>query len=365
MRIFTHWRAIGAFITVLFLPVRSYSDSKEFPLGVGLCLTGGCAEWGISALHGIELAVDEINREGGILGRKITLVTEDTAESVSGSVAVTAFRRLLNRPDVKYIIGPSWSPAGLALIPILSMKPEVIVITPSMAVPDFARASRNLFKTVPDNATTAKNIAAYAIEKGLSKCAILSNQLKAEQYTSEAFTKEYERLGGKVVSLVETAPEETDLRTPALKLIQSNPDVIFLANYVQVGPGARRLRELGYKGPFISILLDKTRLQEGAGALEGTIFSKYVSYSAEFDQKYRNKYGMTYGPSADSAYDTVYVLREAMLKAGTFDSTKVREILPTITMKGTASTIKFDEYRTVQKPPQLFTVDKGEAKLLG
>jgi len=56
-------------------------------------------------------------------------------------------------------------------------------------------------------------------------------------------------LGGEIVRLIETQPNETDLRTPALKIIKSNPDVVFLANYVQVGPAARRLRDSsGLKG---------------------------------------------------------------------------------------------------------------------
>jgi branched-chain amino acid transport system substrate-binding protein len=340
------------------------ADGPDFQLAVAVCLTGSCAEWGGSALRGAQLAVSEINAGGGILGRRIALVAEDTAEATSGASAVKTFLGLLARPDIKYIIGPSWSPAGLALIPILKKRLDVIAITPSMAVPDFARASDNLFKTVPDNETTARRIAAYAAEKGYRRCAILSNQLRAEQYTSEVFTKGFEELGGKVVKLIETAPEETDLGSAALKILQSRPDVVFLANYVQVGPAARRLRELGYQGPFISILLDRTRLREGGEALEGTVFSRYVSYSAEFDQKYRARYGEPYGPSADSAYDTVYVLKEAITRTGGFDPEKIKRLLPTLEMKGTASALRFNAHRTIEKPPLLFMVKRGEAELM-
>ncbi|MCB0332569.1 MAG: ABC transporter substrate-binding protein, partial [Bdellovibrionales bacterium] len=328
-------------VLLVFTPTQA-EEETPFRLGVALCLSGGCAGWGTSALHGIELAVDEINHHGGILNKNIQVVAEDTAEAVSGSAAIQAFQSLLTQSDIHYIIGPSWTPAGMALIPILKKRPDIVTITPSMAVPDFPRAAPNLFKTVPDNATTAEHIAKYAIEKGLRSCAIISNQLKAEQYTSGVFRKKYESLGGKITTLIETAPEESDLRTPALKIIQSKPDVVFLANYVQVGPAARRLRELGYTGPFISILLDKTRLDEGGAALEGTVFSKYVSYSAEFDKKYTEKYGTAYGPSADSAYDTVYVLKAAIEKAKTFNVETVKNVLPSISMQGTASSIKFN-----------------------
>lgn len=341
------------------------AENDHFNLGIALCLSGGCAEWGGSALNGVKLAVEEINELGGIRNKKIKLIVEDTREAISGSTAIGAFNRLLANSKVSYIIGPSWTPAGLALIPKLKSKSHIIVITPSMAVPDFPRAASNLFKTVPDNSTTAEHIAEYAISKGLRSCAILSNQLKAEQYTSKMFTNKYESLGGKVVSLIETAPEETDLRTSAIKIIQSNPDVVFLANYVQLGQGARRLRELGYNGPFISILLDKTRLVDGGNALEGTVYSKYVSYSAAFDKKYRKRFNESYGPSADSAYDTVYVLKKAIESAETFNTGIVKDALVKVEMKGTASHLKFNQFRTVEKPPVLFVVKNGEAKLIG
>lgn len=351
-------------LVVSFRSLPAFAEESNFRLGVAVCLSGICSEWGTSALHGIELAVDEVNRSGGVLGRQIEVVSEDTAEAVSGATAISAFESLINQRKLQYIIGPSWSPAGLALIPVLSKRPDVIAISPSLAVPDFAEAADNLFKTAPNNATTAERIAEYAIAKGLKKCAILSNRLKAEQYTSGAFTKKYEALGGKVTMLIETAPEEIDLRTYALKIIANKPDVVFLANYVQVGSGARRLRELGYKGPFISILLDKTRLEEGGPSLEGTIFSMYASYSAEFYKKYQERFRQPYGPSADSAYDTVHLLREAIEKANSFDPAVIKQVLPKIEMQGTASLLRFDEHRTVQKPPLLFVVKGGQAQSL-
>jgi len=350
----------------LFVPQQLMGESKqEFHLGVAVCLTGGCSEWGTGALRGVELAAKEINQEGGIAGQRIVVRAEDTNEAVSGAAAVRAFQSLLSRREINYIIGPSWSPAGLALIPVLKRRPDVVVITPSMAVPDFPRASANLFKTVPDNEVTARHIARYAIEKGWRRAAILSNQLEAERYTTEQFTSEFREGGGEVIELIETLAEETDLQTPALRIIQSKPDVVFLANYVQVGTAARRLRELGYEGPFISILLDTTRLAQGGSALDGTVFSQYASYSAEFEHKFRERYGEGYGPSADSAYDTVYLLREAIQQAGTFDPVKVKEVLPQIEMEGTASPIKFNEHRTVEKPPGLFIVQDQRALPLG
>jgi branched-chain amino acid transport system substrate-binding protein len=357
--------AISLALFACFTPaLRSQAETREIKIGAGLCLSGECAEWGNAALKGLTLAVEEINQSGGILGSKVSLVTEDTAEGVSGAQAIKAFQRLLQDPDIKFIVGPSWSPAGLALIPVLSKKPNIIAITPSMAMPDFARAADNLFKTVPDNVTTATHIAQYAIEKNLKTCAILSNQLAAEKYTSDSFTKEYERLGGKVIELVETPPEESDLSTFALKIVRSNPEVVFLANYVQLGTAAKKLRELGYKGPFISILLDSTRLIQGGEALNGTVFSKYASFSKEFDKKFHARFGESYGPSADSAYDTAYLLREAIQQAATTDPSKVKKILAKLEMQGTASFIRFNAFRTVEKPPLLFLVEHETAVAL-
>ena len=273
-------------LTFLLITNNCFAEKSKFQLGVALCLSGGCSEWGQSALNGIRLASKEINQKGGILGQKIQLIIEDTDEATSGRVAVNSFKKLINIDKVQYLIGPSWTPAGLAVIPLLANK-NLIAITPSMAVPDFSMAADNMFKTVPNNEVTARHIARFAWKSGIQTAAIISDILPAEKYTSKVFAEEFKKLGGKITLLIETLPEENDLKTPALKIIKNNPEAVFLANYVKLGITAKRLRQFGYQGQFLSILLDKTRLDEGGSALNATYFSNYTSFSEEFYQKYQ------------------------------------------------------------------------------
>ena len=81
-------------IPPLTTPSEETSIDQVIKIGAPLCLTGGCADWGSAALRGAQLAAREINSRGGIRGKAITLVTEDTQETLSGAHAVSAFRIL-------------------------------------------------------------------------------------------------------------------------------------------------------------------------------------------------------------------------------------------------------------------------------
>ena len=124
-----------------------------------LCQTGNCSDWGRSALKGARLAVENINAEGGgVLARKINLVIEDTDESISGAKAVTAFHSL-RRKNLQFIIGPSWSPGALAILPLVSKLQDTIVITPSASAKEFSRAFPFIFNMRPPEDVATKALA--------------------------------------------------------------------------------------------------------------------------------------------------------------------------------------------------------------
>ena len=90
------------------------SNSEPIKIGVLLCLTGDCAEWGENSLNGLKLASEEINNNGGVLGRPVELVIQDSAED-NPADSVSAYRQLVLQ-KVKYIIGPNWTKGGFLLL---------------------------------------------------------------------------------------------------------------------------------------------------------------------------------------------------------------------------------------------------------
>ncbi len=162
-------------LLLIALMLQSTAEEKPFLIAALLSLTGDCADVGDLSKKGIELAIKEINAEGGILGRPVKLILEDSNESNSIN-AVSAYRRLLLNSDIHFLIGPSCSPAALAIAPIAAKNPDVILFSPSVGQREFNEAGDNLFKLWPYDEEGPKLLAEYANKKGWKKVAIFSSQ---------------------------------------------------------------------------------------------------------------------------------------------------------------------------------------------
>jgi branched-chain amino acid transport system substrate-binding protein len=334
-------------------------QQEEFDLGVLLCLTTACSEWGTNSLNAINLAVNELNSKGGILGKKIKLSIQDTAEGPGGASTVTAYKNLILNKNIHYIIGPTWTSGGMPLAPLAAKEKEIIITSPSLGVADFNEAGEHMFNTWPHDSYSSEALAQYAFDKGWKKVAIFGSQQPWETAQAEAFEKKFKELGGTITASVYPMYTATDLKTEAFKLKRSNPEAVFFSNYNQLGMATKELKKTGYNGPQLAILMDKTRIEEAQGALEETVFARYP----EPDQKFKNNYRAVYkedpGISADTAYDTVMVYAEAITKAGTFDVQKVIPVLQTTKMQGASGEIVFDKFGGVIKSPVFYVVRKN------
>jgi len=135
------------------IPKNTSNIPKEsIRVGALLCLTGTCAEWGQAAVNGMLMAADEINAQGGVLGKELEIFVQDSLEGESKS-SVSAYRMLRSRHKTPYVVGPTWTPAGLAIAPIASKEKDVLVISPSLGVRDFNESADNLFNVWPHEST--------------------------------------------------------------------------------------------------------------------------------------------------------------------------------------------------------------------
>jgi branched-chain amino acid transport system substrate-binding protein len=305
------------------------------------------------------LAQDEINSSGGVLGKQFELQFEDTNEAISAAQAVTAFRKLRASRNVKFFIGPTWTPAGLALAPIAGKMSDIVMISPSLGVAEFNEAAPNLFNTMMHSETGTRALAKLARERGWKRAGIFSSEQPWETLQGNVFSDEFVRLGGEVSALLEPDPNIKDLRTESLKIIASKPDGILLANMNQEGIAARQLRALGYKGPFFAALLDQTRINEAGGALEGTVSAQSPEASAPFVSKYTAKFGMKPTASADTAHDALVALAKAIALTGGTDSIAVRDALSRVQFDGASGPVKFDDKGGVVREPSLIVVSEN------
>lgn len=349
-------------LAILFITYGASAEDKPLKVGVVLCLTGGCKQVGTHALNGLTLAREEINAQGGILGRRVELLVEDSRELESPSHAVSAYRHLRLNPDISLFVGPSWSVGGLPVAPIAARDP-VILIAPTIGLEAFNEAGANIFNLWPHDSVTAKALASYAINKGWKSAAIISNSNPWESQLAQIFRDEYVRLGGTESDFFEFASSDTTpLRSVAGKIRRSKPDVIFMTNYSQLGLTGRALKEAQVEIPMMTPLLEDPQIEIANGALENILFAAYEDSATDFVDKYRKRFSISSDLGADTGYDILYVFKRAIEEAQSFEPKTLQNVILNTTLTGASGAIRFDSQGGIIKSP-IFKRLKGTRRV--
>ncbi len=348
----------------LSLGISAYCETPlNIKIGVALSLSGDCADVGSDSLKGLNLAVEEINRSGGILTRQVELVVEDTKESSSIN-AVTAFKKLTDDKEINFIIGPSCSSAALAIAPIARKLPKVVLISPSVGVREFVSGADNIFKLWPYDEDGPRLLAQYASKQNWKKVAIISSQqaweLAQGNFVAEAVTS----FGGEVVAKVETLPNEPNLKAVVVQILRRLPDVVVLANYLQMDRAAIELARHGYKGSILTSLMTDDKIKLAEGKLESSISYGYPPAVPEFLHKFETRFGAKPASvSADTAYDSMILLKDAIVRAQTFDVEVIKRTLHEVReFMGASGKFSLDSSGGAIRIPRLFRV-VGEQKV--
>jgi len=342
---------LAAMTLFLCFSAHVVADNKLLKVGVVLCLTGACKQTGTHALNGLMLARDEINSKGGILGRKVELVVQDSREAESPSHAVSAYRQLRLDPEISLFVGTSWSIGGLALAPIAARDP-VILTAPSIGLEAFNQAGPNIFNLWPHDSVSTKALAHFAIDKGWRKVAIISNSHPWQSELARIFREEYKALGGVETNFFEIpSSDSTQLRSLAAKIKLSKPDVVFLTNYSQLGLTGRAFKEVGLERPTMTILLEDAQIEIAHGALDGIIFVGYEDSAQDFVERYRAAFSLAPDLGADTGYDILYFYKNGIERLGSTDPKLLQKVLLESELLGASGTIRFDSKGGVIKKP--------------
>jgi branched-chain amino acid transport system substrate-binding protein len=320
----------------------SGGEGKTIKVGVNLELSGGVASYGESLENGIDIAVDEINKAGGVKGKKLEIVKVDNkseaAEATNGAIKLTS------QDKVTAIIGAATSGDTVAQAQIAN-DTKTILLTPSgtspnVTVGDDGKLNEYVFRTSyidPFQGIVAGNFAAK--ELNVKNAAIFADS--ASDYAkglAASFKETFEKAGGKVVVEEAYVAKDTDFRATLTRIKAKNPEFIFIPGYYEeVGLIVKQARELGITVPLMGADgWDSPKLVElaGADALNNTFITNH--YTSEDPDKNIQKFVTTYkekfkgeSPNAFNAlgYDTVYLLADAIERAGGTDTTKIKEAL--------------------------------------
>ncbi|WHX65555.1 ABC transporter substrate-binding protein [Peribacillus frigoritolerans] len=353
---------------------KSSGDGDTIKIGVNLELSGGVASYGQSISEGLELATAEINKEG-IDGKKIKLIKVDNkseaSEATSGAIKLTS------QDQVAAIVGAATSTNSIAQVQI-AQDNKVPVISPSGTSPEitFSKDKLNdyVFRTSfidPFQGTVAANFAAKEI-KAKSAAIYIDSSSDYSKGLAAAFKEQFEKNGGKVVAEEAYIAKDTDFRSTLTRLKSAKPDFIFLPGYYEeAGLIVKQARETGLDVPFMGgDGWDSPKLVEiaGAKALNNTFITNHYSsgdpdkkiqnFVSAFKAKYKDK-----SPDAFNAlgYDTGYFLADAIKRAGSADSEKIKEALEkTADLELVTGTFTLDEKHNPIKSATILEFKEGK-----
>jgi branched-chain amino acid transport system substrate-binding protein len=307
----------------------------EIVIGEYGSMTGGQATFGVSTHNGIMLAVDEINSAGGVNGRKIKVLSED--DQSKAEEAANAVTKLINQNNVVAIIGEVASSSSLAAAPICQSN-KVPMITPSSTNPKVTAVGDYIFRMCFIDPYQGEAMANYlSRQAGMKKAAILiDNKSDYSTGLAQYFERTFLANGGQIVAKASYAQGDSDFRSQLTNIKAANPEVIFVPGYYNdIGQIAIQARDLGMKQPLAGgDGWESPKLVEiGGKALEGCFYSNHYHIDdpapavREFVQKYEERFGAKPDSLAALGYDSTRVLAEAIKRAGTTESAKLRDAI--------------------------------------
>lgn len=326
----------------------------QVEVGVLTSLSDEWAGVGVDILDGARLAIKQVNSAGPAM----LLVAEDTKEANGGSQAVNAYRALRMR-GIEFFIGPTGVPAGMSLAPLVAREP-VLMITPMVGAREFSATAPNIFNVRGIDEAGSRSVARLALNRGWETSAVLASQQPWEASQGRAFKDEFESKGGKVISLEEPLPDTNDLRAQVSRILSHRPQVIFLSNVNRMPLAAKQLSNQGYHGQILTTLLNEALLKEANGKLDGAIFSGFMPAKASFVEKFKSEYGRLPGLGADTGYDAVIALHEALSVATSDDNLEVAKKLSSLIIDGASGRFSFDSDRIAKRELAFFKVVSGK-----
>ena len=327
-------------------------EEDTFKIGVMESLTGPGETYGTVAVQAKRMAVDEINAAGGINGRMLELVVEDSKCNAQDSI--TAYTKLTDVDKVKIILGTSCSGAMLGAAP-KAEQDGVILFSGLATNPDIAEAGDYIFRTAMSDTQLGIDTGNMLWADGVRNLATMTEATDYAEGVRRTTVAQFERLGGKLVAEERYATDVTDFRTQLTKLLGANPDGLHIAAQAEFSGGTvvKQVRELGYEGPIYTeiVTIGTTALEIAGDAATGL-----KAISAELDPantkgqevlaNFRDRYEYVTLPwYIGSAYDDVYITAECLKQTdGDQDADGFKDCLYGITWSGTiGDNYSFDE----------------------
>jgi len=342
----------------IFLLVIPLQAAGTIRIGAIFPITGPLATFGTSCANGAKMAIEEVNLRGGVLGSKIELLIED--DQYKPEEAANAAKKLIERDKVVALIAEVTSSVTLVVAPI-AQQSKIVLLTPTATNPKVTQVGDYIFRACFIDDFQGEVMANFVYKNLKLKTAAILTAVTSDysKGLAQFFKQKFTALGGKIVAEESYSEGDSDFRAQLTKIKSAKPDFVYVPGYyADVGPILLQARELGITVPFGGgDGWDSPVLLQTAGkAAEGCFFSNHYSPDSKevvvqtFVKNYQKKYGTTPDALAALAYDAAKLLVDAIKRAGSTDSSKIRDALAaTKGFRGVTGVITFDANRNPVK----------------
>lgn len=349
------------------LSMTGCSSKKDDSIKIGgiAPLSGGVAVYGVECKNGIDLAIAEINAAGGINGKNVEFICED--DEGDPAKTVNAYKKLTAQNGIRLIIGSLTSGCTLS-ITNLAQSNKVVQIAPAATAVAITDAGNYIFRACYTDPFQGKVGGKFAADNLGAKTAAILYDIQNDYSVglTDNFVERFTSLGGTVVSKESYSTGDKDFNAQLTKIKNANPDVVYLPDYyATVALIAKQLRTQGIDVPIIGAD-GWDGLTENAGdeVLNGFYSNHYATDSdspavQKFVSSFKSKYNKAPNAFAALGYDCVYMLRDAIVKAGSTDAAKVRDALEATNGDYVTGHLTFDEHHNPVKSAVMIKLVKN------
>ncbi len=360
--------ALFILLLVTFTLSGCKKEAKEVVIGGVGPITGEAATFGISTKEGAELAVEEWNAAGGLLGKNIKIIFQD--DKGDPTEAATVWTKLITQDKVVAIVGTVMSKCSLAGAPI-SQQYKVPMISPTSTNPKVTEVGDYIYRACfidPFQGTVGAKFAYENLNSRKAAC-IFDVGNDYTKGLAEFFRDKFTELGGTIVAFEAHPTGTTDFKAQLTKIIAAQPDVIYISDYYNdTALIAKQARELGFNGPLVGgDGWDSPDLVKIAGtAIENGYFTNHFSKDdprpivQEFVKKYQAKYNKVPDALAALAYDATIIMLDAIKRAGSLDPEKIKKALMETNINVVSGLITFDKNRNPIKSAVIIAIKDGQ-----
>jgi branched-chain amino acid transport system substrate-binding protein len=372
-----HWSGLSALVLLAAVMAGPQADAQEFKIGVSEPLTGNIAQFGIDAKRGAELAVEEINAAGGVLGRKIVINVQDNR--CNPAEAARSVTQMLSDKDYVAIVDGLCSSSVLAIMPIIERAeiPYVVANASATSIAERSGAGGNkwTFKTNPSDAGMAVALVNYLVKAGAANnIATLAEETDYGRSGTSGLAAALARHNFKLASSDFYQPGTADFSPVLAKLRARKPGQIAVYS---LGADFKNLVRQ-FVGNDVGIPLTGRILPDdvppellASGKLDG--MTAVHTYSVEIDTpankafvgKYRAKFNAAPTMVSFQTYEAIFVVADAIKRSGTGTPAAIREALTTTNMPSmVGGVIKFDANNLAHNKAVVLTIKGGKVIIL-